>query len=213
MIHVYCLCFSFCAAFLITGLLPVTLGYVDTLKLVAESGDDVTLWCQHNLMELTYIYWFKHTNHSVPGCVACHLYIKYSELRPCSESSTFVNQSKRIVMTVNSQNISLTITAVNHIDSGLYYCGIQQNIDISFSSATYLQVTAPYVSDVFFMLMVVFAAVIVVLISVVLIMLKKKKQIRVNYAALQFSDHKTQSVAGHGEVVDPRVVYSSVRHQ
>uniref|UniRef100_A0AAY5EAN3 Ig-like domain-containing protein n=1 Tax=Electrophorus electricus TaxID=8005 RepID=A0AAY5EAN3_ELEEL len=189
MIHVYCLCFSFCAAFLITGLLPVTLGYVDTLKLVAESGDDVTLWCQHNLMELTYIYWFKHTNHSVPGCVACHLYIKYSELRPCSESSTFVNQSKRIVMTVNSQNISLTITAVNHIDSGLYYCGIQQNIDISFSSATYLQVTGDFQCK--------------------RIMLHYS----LNYAALQFSDHKTQSVAGHGEVVDPRVVYSSVRHQ
>uniref|UniRef100_A0AAY5EJ22 Ig-like domain-containing protein n=1 Tax=Electrophorus electricus TaxID=8005 RepID=A0AAY5EJ22_ELEEL len=108
-----------------------------TLTLVAEPGHDVTIWCQHNLMEVAYIYWFTHTNHSVPHHVACQLYKKSSASSPCS----FVHQSKRMVMSVNSQNTSLTITAVNHTDSGLYYCGIRQSLEISFSNTTYLQVT------------------------------------------------------------------------
>uniref|UniRef100_A0A4W4E268 Ig-like domain-containing protein n=1 Tax=Electrophorus electricus TaxID=8005 RepID=A0A4W4E268_ELEEL len=193
------------------NLIALTLDSPDTLILVAEPGDDVTIWYQHNLMEAAFIYWFKQTNHSVPHHVACQLYLQYSSSRPCS----LVNQSKHIVMTVNSQNTSLTITGVNYTDSGLYYCGIPRSTHISFSNATYLQV------------IVVFGGVIVILISVLLVMLKRRKQHQngiadtffvllqeqdFKYAALQFSDKKIKKLGRHTEVVDTKVVYSSVRH-
>uniref|UniRef100_A0A4W4EZE9 Ig-like domain-containing protein n=1 Tax=Electrophorus electricus TaxID=8005 RepID=A0A4W4EZE9_ELEEL len=87
-----------------------------------------------------YVYWFKHTDSSVPVYISCQYYKIFSPSSLCY----FVNQSKRIVMTVNSQNISLTIKAVNHTDSGLYYCGTQPRDFISFSNATYLQVTGNF---------------------------------------------------------------------
>ncbi|XP_035382152.1 uncharacterized protein LOC113569474 [Electrophorus electricus] len=229
-------------------LIAVTLGSPDTLILVAEPGDDVTIWNQYDQIEPGHIYWFKHTNHSVPHRVACQLYLKYSPSHPCS----LVNQSKHIVMTVNSQNTSLTITGVNYTDSGLYYCGIPRSTQISFSNATYLQViernethfkrtfeeeksetpsktssVAHCFSEVYFMLIVVFGGVIVILISVLLVMLKKRKQHQdetddkvqqkkeeqdSKYADLQFSDKKTKKSGRHTEVVDTKVVYSSVRN-
>uniref|UniRef100_A0A4W4DNZ6 Ig-like domain-containing protein n=1 Tax=Electrophorus electricus TaxID=8005 RepID=A0A4W4DNZ6_ELEEL len=202
------------------NLIALTLDSPDTLILVAEPGDDVTIWYQHNLMEAVFIYWFKHTNHSVPHHAACQLYLQYFSSRPCS----LVNQSKHIVMTVNSQNTSLTITGVNYTDSGLYYCGIPQSTHISFSNATYLHVIAHCFSEVYFMLTVVFGGVIVILISVLLVMLKRRKQHQdgtffvllqeqdSKYAALHFSDKKIKKSGRHTEVMDTEVVYSSVRH-
>uniref|UniRef100_A0A4W4E0G0 Ig-like domain-containing protein n=1 Tax=Electrophorus electricus TaxID=8005 RepID=A0A4W4E0G0_ELEEL len=160
------------------NLIALTLDSPDTLILVAEPGDDVTIWYQHNLMEAVFIYWFKHTNHSVPHHAACQLYLQYFSSRPCS----LVNQSKHIVMTVNSQNTSLTITGVNYTDSGLYYCGIPQSTHISFSNATYLH---------FFVLL---------------------QEQDSKYAALHFSDKKIKKSGRHTEVMDTEVVYSSVRH-
>ncbi|XP_035381837.1 uncharacterized protein LOC118241296 [Electrophorus electricus] len=206
-------------------LLPLTLGSPDTLILVAEPGDDVTIWYQREKTTATYVYWFKHTDSSVPFYVGCQFYSIFSPPSLCY----FGNQSKRMVMSVNSQNTSLTITAVNHTDTGLYYCGIMQSIHISFSNETYLQVKAHCSSDVFFMLTVVFGVVNVVLSSVLLVLLTRRKHHRatgsnvkhdkeeqdpnsVTYAALQFSDQNTRRVAGHGEVVDTHVVFSSVRH-
>uniref|UniRef100_A0A4W4G6J9 Ig-like domain-containing protein n=1 Tax=Electrophorus electricus TaxID=8005 RepID=A0A4W4G6J9_ELEEL len=127
---------SFCGVFWITDLLPLTLGSPDTLILVAEPGDDVTIWYQREKTTATYVYWFKHTDSSVPFYVGCQFYSIFSPPSLCY----FGNQSKRMVMSVNSQNTSLTITAVNHTDTGLYYCGIMQSIHISFSNETYLQV-------------------------------------------------------------------------
>uniref|UniRef100_A0A4W4E2Z7 Ig-like domain-containing protein n=1 Tax=Electrophorus electricus TaxID=8005 RepID=A0A4W4E2Z7_ELEEL len=161
----------FCLYYLLSMSIMICL-FIYTLILVAEPGDDVTIWNQYDQIEPGHIYWFKHTNHSVPHRVACQLYLKYSPSHPCS----LVNQSKHIVMTVNSQNTSLTITGVNYTDSGLYYCGIPRSTQISFSNATYLQVIAHCFSEVYFMLIVVFGGVIVILISVLLVMLKKRKQ-------------------------------------
>ncbi|XP_035382156.1 uncharacterized protein LOC113569285 [Electrophorus electricus] len=213
------------------GLLPVALGSPDTLILVAEPGDDVTLWYQHEQKTPTFLSWFKHTNSSVPVYISCQ---KQSRNNSASSHCSFVNQSKRTVMSVNSQYTSLTITAVNPTDSGLYYCGIRRGSQISFSNATYLQVRvrnetpskALWSSDVFFMLTAVFTGVILVLISVLLFMLKKKKQHsdetdckveqkneekNSSYAALRFSDKKIKKAGRHTEV-NTQVVYSSVRH-
>uniref|UniRef100_A0A4W4G703 Ig-like domain-containing protein n=1 Tax=Electrophorus electricus TaxID=8005 RepID=A0A4W4G703_ELEEL len=101
-----------------------------TLILVAEPGDDVTLWYQHEQTTPTYISWFKHTDSSVPVYISCQYFRNNSASSHCS----FVNQSKRTVMSVNSQYTSLTITAVNPTDSGLYYCGIRRGSQISFSN-------------------------------------------------------------------------------
>uniref|UniRef100_A0A4W4DP01 Ig-like domain-containing protein n=1 Tax=Electrophorus electricus TaxID=8005 RepID=A0A4W4DP01_ELEEL len=162
----------------LTAGMVLTLGSPDTLILVAEPGDDVTLWYQYNLMKPAYIHWFKHTDHSVPDQLHCQFYKKYYATSPCD----FIKQSNQIVMSVNSQNTSLTITAVNYTDSGLYYCGIWHSNNISFSNATYLQVTGNiFVQDS-------------------------------KYAAVQFSDKKIKKAGRHTEVVDTKVVYSSVRH-
>uniref|UniRef100_A0A4W4E450 Immunoglobulin V-set domain-containing protein n=1 Tax=Electrophorus electricus TaxID=8005 RepID=A0A4W4E450_ELEEL len=112
-----------------------------TLILVAEPGDDVTIWYQYNRTEPARIYWFMHTDHSVPHHVACQLYLKYSASSPCS----FFNQSKQMVMSVKSQYSSLTISAVKHTDSGLYYCGIWQSTDIYFSNLRRLRLILRFI--------------------------------------------------------------------
>uniref|UniRef100_A0A4W4EYX2 Ig-like domain-containing protein n=1 Tax=Electrophorus electricus TaxID=8005 RepID=A0A4W4EYX2_ELEEL len=162
----------------IADFLQVTLGFPETL--ILEPGANVTIWCQHNQMEPAYIYWFKHTNRSVPDQLDCQFYQKYSSTSSCNS----VNQSDQVVMSVNSQNTSLTIAAVNHTDSGLYYCGVWQSNRISFRNAIHLQVRGGF-------------------------SVQKNDS---NYADLQFSDKKIKKAGRRTEVVDPQVVYSSVRH-
>ncbi|XP_076855076.1 uncharacterized protein LOC143510007 [Brachyhypopomus gauderio] len=202
-------------------LLPVPLGSPDTLILVVEPGDDVTIWYHYNLTQPAYIYWFKHTDSSVPQQLQCQIYKKYYATSPCN----VVIQNNHISMSVNSQNTSLTITAVNHTNTGLYYCGIWQS-NIFFSNATHLQVrdqdgkpSKNSTEGVFFTLTVVFGAAIVILI-IVLIIPKRRKHTDTgstvtkdsNYADLQFSNKKIRKAGRHSEVVDPQVVYSTVRH-
>ncbi|XP_076854641.1 uncharacterized protein LOC143509689 isoform X1 [Brachyhypopomus gauderio] len=211
--------------FYANNLLPVTLGSPDSLILVAELGDDVTVWCQYDPMQAAYIYWFKQTDSSVPDQLQCQLYKKHFAASPCN----VVNQNNHMLMSVNSQNSSLTIPAVNHSDSGLYYCGIWQSNSIYFSNATHLQVreqeeTLPDHStqEVFATLSGVFGGVIVVLIIVLLVMLKNRKQHTdtgsivkkeqdSNYADLQFSNKNIKKAGRHSEMVDPHVVYSTVK--
>ncbi|XP_076854642.1 uncharacterized protein LOC143509689 isoform X2 [Brachyhypopomus gauderio] len=210
--------------FYANNLLPVTLGSPDSLILVAELGDDVTVWCQYDPMQAAYIYWFKQTDSSVPDQLQCQLYKKHFAASPCN----VVNQNNHMLMSVNSQNSSLTIPAVNHSDSGLYYCGIWQSNSIYFSNATHLQVreqeeTLPdHSTQVFATLSGVFGGVIVVLIIVLLVMLKNRKQHTdtgsivkkeqdSNYADLQFSNKNIKKAGRHSEMVDPHVVYSTVK--
>ncbi|KAL7839201.1 hypothetical protein SRHO_G00258590 [Serrasalmus rhombeus] len=222
------------------GLLSVTGGSQTLLTLVAEPGDDVTIWSNHTLEEPAHIFWFRHTNASVPHLLTCLQYKLYSSPASCS----FIPQSSRMVMTVNSDKTSFSITEVNYTDSGLYYCCIQRDNYITFSNATFLLVRdvssslegnetlfntrASSSSDLFFMLTVVFSVVIVMLLGALIIILKGRKQCRdeagskvkeeeeeqgaeqVNYAALQFSSKTNRRSGGHSE--DPQVLYSSVRH-
>ena len=50
-----------------------------------------------------------------------------------------------MVMTVNSEKTSLSITEVNYTDSGLYYCCIQRMNYITFSNATFLLVRGNFI--------------------------------------------------------------------
>uniref|UniRef100_A0A3B4CIJ6 Ig-like domain-containing protein n=1 Tax=Pygocentrus nattereri TaxID=42514 RepID=A0A3B4CIJ6_PYGNA len=214
-VHYFCVLCRELSVLCVAGLLSVTGGSQTLLTLVAEPGDDVTIWSNHTLDEPAHIFWFRHTNVSVPHLLTCQQYKLYSSPASCS----FIPQSSRMVMTANSDKTSLSITEVNYTDSGLYYCCIQRDIYITFSNATFLLVRASSSSDLFFMLTVVFSAVIVILLGALIIILKGRKQCRdgseqgaeqVNYAALQFPSKTNRRSGGHSE--EPQVLYSSVRH-
>ncbi|XP_036416503.1 CD226 antigen-like [Colossoma macropomum] len=176
------------------GVLSVCLSSQAGLTVEAEPGDDVTLWCQHSLTLSSYIFWLKQTNISVPVYTACKY---YSVSSSSSNSCFFITESNRSVMSVNSMNSSLTITAVNHSDSGLYYCSSLEGKYMIFSNTTYLQIRerneifskntdtateAVCTANVVTVLVLVFGAVIVVLLSALLfllfIILKYRKQFR-----------------------------------
>ncbi|KAI4896300.1 hypothetical protein NFI96_027929 [Prochilodus magdalenae] len=86
-------------------------------------------------------------------------------------------------MEVNSVNSSLTITAVQDSDSGLYYCSRLENKYMIYSTTTYLHIREKFPassnepdgddrwSDGFFILALVGGAVMVVLLSVLLVLL------------------------------------------
>ncbi|KAL7836204.1 hypothetical protein AOLI_G00274880 [Acnodon oligacanthus] len=69
------------------GLLSVTGGPQTLPTLVAEPGDDVTIWSNQTLEEPAHIFWFKHTNASVPDLLTCLYYKLYSSPKPSSSSS------------------------------------------------------------------------------------------------------------------------------
>uniref|UniRef100_A0A3B4BNQ4 Ig-like domain-containing protein n=1 Tax=Pygocentrus nattereri TaxID=42514 RepID=A0A3B4BNQ4_PYGNA len=119
------------------SVLSVSLSSQAGLTVEAEPGDDVTLWCEHSLTLSSYLFWLKQTNNSAPVCIACKYYsVSSSSSKPCN----FIAESNRSVMGVNSTFSSLTITAVNLSDSGLYYCSTLEGKFMIFSTTTYLQI-------------------------------------------------------------------------
>ncbi|KAI5088490.1 hypothetical protein C0J45_22033 [Silurus meridionalis] len=104
--------------------------------LEAEVGDDVTIWCKHELKHTDQIFWFKHTNDSVPLLLGC----KQISMSAPSQNCYFFTESNRMVMSVQGENTSLTITAVNVSDTGLYYCSSIRLDQIIFGNSTSLRV-------------------------------------------------------------------------
>ncbi|XP_060763441.1 uncharacterized protein LOC132872560 [Neoarius graeffei] len=217
----------------VMGLLSETLC---SLTVEVEAGDNATVWCQHELSDTGYIVWFKHTSASVPLLLGCK---KFRTSAP-SQNCYFYNEIERIVMSVHGKNTSLTITAVNVSDTGLYYCSFIDLNQVNFRNSTFLQVKdrnktlsenpdrakGSVPSSVFFLLTVVFGAVIVILLSVLIFIILKHRETHrgagaednedpdsdsLRYAALQFSKKKTKRSERRDENVDPHVLYSSVR--
>ncbi|XP_026995585.2 uncharacterized protein LOC113638513 [Tachysurus fulvidraco] len=213
----------------ITGLLSET---QNSLTLEAEAGDNVTIWCQHDLKLPDTIFWFKHMSDSVPLLLGCKKFFPSAS----SESCYFFSESERIVMSVHGSKTSLKITAVNVSDTGLYYCSFTEKM--IFSNSTYLQLKTGNktlsISDrsegsvspaVFFIMTVVFGSVTVFLLGVLIIILKHRKthtgditdghddeeRDSVNYAALQFSKKKTKKTGRSSEIIYTHVVYSAIR--
>ncbi|XP_060763952.1 uncharacterized protein LOC132872862 isoform X2 [Neoarius graeffei] len=215
------------------GLLSETLC---SLTVEVEAGDNATVWCQHELSDTGYIYWYKHINDSVRHLLGCKHFFGSSPSKNC----IFFPESERIVMSVHGKNTSLTITAVNVSDTGLYYCSFIDLDQVNFRNSTFLQVkdrnkTLPENPDrakgsvsspVFFILNVVFGAVIVILLSVLIFIILKHRETHrgagaednedpdsdsLRYAALQFSKKKTKRSERRDENVDSHVLYSSVR--
>ncbi|KAF5891931.1 putative immune-type receptor 12b precursor [Clarias magur] len=173
----------------VMGLLSGTLC---SLTLKAEVGDKVTIWCQHDLTNTGHVFWFKHTSDSVPLPIGCKKFMIPDSLAACY----FFPESERIVMSVHDKNTSLTITAVNVSDTGLYYCSYVELNQVNFSNSTSLHVKGSDSPAVFFMLTLGFAA--------------AGDSDSVNYAALEFSKMKTRRTKRHDEKVDPCAVYSAV---
>ncbi|XP_053337234.1 uncharacterized protein LOC128509498 isoform X2 [Clarias gariepinus] len=104
--------------------------------LKADVGDKASIWCRHGLADTGYISWFKHTCDSVPLLIGCKRFLPSAP----SENCTFFTESERIVMSVYAKNTSLTITAVNVSDTGLYYCSFRKQDKMIFGTSTSLQV-------------------------------------------------------------------------
>ncbi|KAI5630202.1 putative immune-type receptor 11b precursor [Silurus asotus] len=145
--------------------------------LEAEVGESVTIWCQHGQTRTNSIFWFKHTTDSVPLLVGCK---KFRTSAP-SQSCYFFNNTERLVMSVQPENTSLTITALNISDTGLYYCSSMESNILTFRNWTYLHVkgvnkTQGYsCSSVIFMLNTVFGSVVVILLGVLIFILLKHR--------------------------------------
>ncbi|KAF5888284.1 putative immune-type receptor 12b precursor, partial [Clarias magur] len=109
----------------------------ETLCSSLEAGDNVTIWCEFDESLANTIFWFKHTSDSVPLLIGCK---KFRASGP-SETCKSFTENERIVMNVYKKNTSLTITAVNVSDSGLYYCGYgEERISPKLSNSTSLHV-------------------------------------------------------------------------
>ncbi|KAM9446998.1 uncharacterized protein Hap1MRO34_023449 isoform 1-T1 [Clarias gariepinus] len=212
------------------GLLSETLC---SLTLEADAGDKVTIWWQHNLTGTGYIYWFKHTSDSVSLLIGCKQFFTSAPSETCYSFTE--SESERIVTADHDKNTSLTITAVNVSDTGLYYCIYMEKNQIPFSDSVYLRVkgvnkTLTKITDrangsdcpaVSFMLTAGFGAVIVILLSVLIFIILKHKGHEasknedpeadsVHYAALHLSKKKNKRANKCNEMVDPHVVYSLV---
>ncbi|XP_060763820.1 uncharacterized protein LOC132872768 isoform X2 [Neoarius graeffei] len=217
-----------------TGLLSETLC---SLTVEVEAGDNTTVWCQHELSVTGSIFWYKHTCGSVPLLLGCK---QFFASRPSKNCELFT-ESERIVMSVHEKNTSLTITAVNVSDTGLYYCSFMKQVMMAFSNSTFLHVKdgnktnknserikGSVSSPVFFVLTVVFGAVTVILLSVLIFIILKHRETHrgdhadkhddeeqeadsVNYAALQVYKRKIRKTGRHGEILDTHVVYLAIR--
>ncbi|KAF5888133.1 putative immune-type receptor 12a precursor, partial [Clarias magur] len=107
-----------------------------SLTLEAKAGDKVTIWCEHDLTVTGPIFWFRQTSDSVPLLIGCNKFRTSAPSRAC----LFFTENERIVMSVYDKNTSLTITAVNVSDTGLYYCGYTKLDQANFRNVTSLHV-------------------------------------------------------------------------
>ncbi|KAF7687704.1 hypothetical protein HF521_014932 [Silurus meridionalis] len=117
----------------VMGLFSESLCFV---TLEVEVGDNVTIWCRHELIVSGYIHWFKHTCGSAPLIIGCKQFFGSVPSQNCF----FFNESERMVVSVQGENTSLTITAVNVSDTGLYYCSSTDLMRITFHETNYLRV-------------------------------------------------------------------------
>ncbi|XP_062873550.1 uncharacterized protein LOC134335087 [Trichomycterus rosablanca] len=106
--------------------------------LEAEPGENITMWCQHELRSSGYIYWYKHTSSSAPRFLKCKYFTSSGSSAECYNP----NENNGMVMSVENRNTSLTITAVDLLDSAHYYCGYKRTDgqEVTFSKSTYLHV-------------------------------------------------------------------------
>ncbi|KAK7176854.1 hypothetical protein R3I93_000945 [Phoxinus phoxinus] len=124
------------SALLICGMGLLTATASQTTNMSAQPGDNVTICCQHTLNIGKTMHWFKQTNSAVPLRIV-YMMLPYDiEVVP-----TYLKgfQPDRLVMSLNSKNSSLSILNVDISDSGLYYCGWDNQV-IRFGDGTNLDI-------------------------------------------------------------------------
>ncbi|KAG7318651.1 hypothetical protein KOW79_018406 [Hemibagrus wyckioides] len=205
----------------VMGLLSETLSSV---TLETEAGDNVTIWC-HDMADIGHVLWYKNTIDSVPLLLGC----KQVKISGQTETCYFFSESERIVMSVHGSKTSLTITAVNVSDTGLYYCSFIEQVRMIFSTSTYLQVKDGHKSlpknpervspAVVFMLIVVFGAVIVFLLGALIFIILKHRKTHRGAEVEEYKDpdsdsdlhlSKEKTNRRHDEMEYSYVVFSSV---
>lgn len=86
-----------------------------------STGDEVMMWCEHNIHVTGTLCWFKQTAGAVPITIVCMI---YTESLQSVHPRYFNNFTKNhLIMNMYGKNTSLTIIDVNITDSGFYFCG------------------------------------------------------------------------------------------
>ncbi|XP_077083984.1 putative immune-type receptor 10a isoform X4 [Siphateles boraxobius] len=105
----------------------------------AQPGQNVTMWCAHDIHVSGNLYWFKQKNGDVPITV---VYMLYTESLQKTEPKYFNTFTKdQIVMNLFSKGTTLTIKHASISDSGFYFCGAT-GYHMKFGNGTRLEVKA-----------------------------------------------------------------------
>ncbi|XP_077083982.1 putative immune-type receptor 10a isoform X2 [Siphateles boraxobius] len=103
----------------------------------AQPGQNVTMWCAHDIHVSGNLYWFKQKNGDVPITV---VYMLYTESLQKTEPKYFNTFTKdQIVMNLFSKGTTLTIKHASISDSGFYFCGAT-GYHMKFGNGTRLEV-------------------------------------------------------------------------
>nr|NP_001020668.1 novel immune-type receptor 11b precursor [Danio rerio]CAI21230.1 novel immune-type receptor 11.2 [Danio rerio] len=220
---------------LISALLMGLLSLVKSSQIVnisAQPGENVTIWCKHTSNTGKNIHWFKQTHGAVPlNIVYKMISYKFEELH-----LKYLNdfQPDRFVMSLNTENTSLSILNVEISDSALYFCG-WYSWKILFGDGALLDIkdlkgpisTKDCSGNTFYTLTFILGGIIVILLTVTLTLFiikirkihKKDENQHATqhheeahssvYAALRFSKQKTRRAARHNK--DSEVIYSATR--
>ncbi|XP_073723422.1 uncharacterized protein [Misgurnus anguillicaudatus] len=101
-------------------------------------GENVAMWCEHNIRSTGDLCWFKQTSYAVPIKIVC---MKYTYSFQSAEAKYFSNFTmNRMIMHLYHKFTSLTILDVRVSDSGFYFCGVVNYLIIKFGNGTRLEV-------------------------------------------------------------------------
>nr|XP_021327541.1 uncharacterized protein si:ch73-266m14.1 isoform X2 [Danio rerio] len=220
---------------LISAMLMGLLSLVKSSQIVnisAQPGENVTIWCKHTSNTGKNIHWFKQTHGAVPVDIVYKM-ISY-QLKEIYVNYLNGFQQDHFVMSLNTENTSLSILNVDISDSALYFCG-WGSWEIVFGDGAHLDIedlkgpisTKDCPRNIFYMLTFIFGGIIVILLIVTLtfFIIKIRKIHKKDedqhatqhhedahssvYAALRFSKQKTRRAAGDNE--DREVICSATR--
>ncbi|XP_061566132.1 uncharacterized protein LOC133420455 [Cololabis saira] len=186
-------------------------------------GEEVTLRCSNFSSVPINIFWFKLDNK--PNIS------KISSISSSEGNSTLYDGFKdgRFNMTSNITTIFLNIKLVDFNDSGLYFCGLNQNNDIIIYSATSLQVddTSTSTRETSLPSWILGGVILVLVVIIIFLVVKihslktapdeeqnphHSQDLDVNYARLSFRPkaRKSQNLPPERET-EPNVLYAATR--
>ncbi|XP_065113532.2 uncharacterized protein [Paramisgurnus dabryanus] len=101
------------------------------------SGENVAMWCEHNIHTTGDLCWFKQAAYVVPIKIVC---MKYTHSFQSAKAKYFFNITmNQMFMHLHRKSTSLTILHVRVSDSGFYFCGAAKS-QITFGNGSRLDV-------------------------------------------------------------------------